>query len=137
MKLTQPVAGAAAWLAAVACACPSASDGLFRLEVAGVAVENGKTLEMSFCETRREPAHSSVEVRFVSGGSVSSSLFILRGLCGLARERGEHHFQALREVASPWRFKVLFRREAGDEQITDAHAAEKVWAFDECAMLRY
>lgn len=69
-----------------------AEPALYSFAVEDRPVENGKQLNMSFRELTREIARSFVEVTRVSGGSVSSSMFIVRGMCGLMRARGEENF---------------------------------------------
>src|SRR4051812_42878942 len=60
-----------------------AVPALYHLEVEDAPAENGKRLNMSLREVQRAIDHSLVEVSFVSGGSVSSSMFVFRGMCGL------------------------------------------------------
>ncbi len=67
---------------------------LVSLSVKGQRVENGKMLEMEFHEVERTPDASIVQVKFVSGGSVSSSLFVVRGQCAVGRARGVRCFQS-------------------------------------------
>lgn len=65
---------------------------LFHLEVKDASAENAKVLNMEFLETARADANSTVLVTRKSGGSVSSSMFVFRGMCGLARARGKQNF---------------------------------------------
>jgi hypothetical protein len=60
---------------------------LVHLETHGAKVENGKTLDMRFDEIERTDDASIVEVTFGSGGSVSSSMFVMRGVCAVAAAR--------------------------------------------------
>lgn len=69
------------------------SAELIHLVVKSQPAENGKVLNMEFRETERTADASVVNVKFISGGSVSSSMFALRGrVCG-ARTRGKHYFK--------------------------------------------
>lgn len=65
---------------------------LFQLVVKELATEDRKELNLTFSEVARGEASSTVLVTRESGGSVSSSMFVLRGMCGLARARGKNNF---------------------------------------------
>lgn len=69
---------------------------LFHLSVHDLPVENGKVLNMEFHEIERKSDSSTVQIERTSGGSVSSSMFIMRGMCGLARARGARYIAATR-----------------------------------------
>jgi len=86
----------------------AADPPLFRLAVADVPVENGKVLDMEFQEVAREPGASIVQITRRSGGSVSSSMFVLRGMCGLARSRGKQYFVPEQLARGSNRFTVSF-----------------------------
>ena len=75
-------------LAASADISASSPEPLYVLSARAVAAEDGTLLTMTVRETKRTPDFSIVDVEYVSGGS-ASSLFLVRGLCGLmlARER--------------------------------------------------
>ncbi len=68
---------------------------LVHIEVDEGPVENGKRLKMTFTEVERVGAVSRVAVKFTSGGSVSSSLFQVRGNCMIAQKRGAKYFWSL------------------------------------------
>ena len=89
-----------------------AVEPLVHLEAKGQTVENGKTIDMEFTEVERRSDASIVQVIFRSGGSVSSSLFILRGMCSVARARGEVYFKSTRLPAPEGRYIVRFPRDA-------------------------
>ena len=100
-------------LAAVLAITPlSASAGdpaLFHLSVKDVPVENGKVLNMEFHEIERKTESSTVQIVRRSGGSVSSSMFILRGMCGLARSRSAQYFIPTRRAGEETeRYTVTF-----------------------------
>ena len=86
----------------------SAEPALYLLAVQDAPVENGKKLNMSFRELTRETNQSLVEVTRTSGGSVSSSLFIVRGMCGLMRARGEEKFVSEAVPKQSEQYRVTF-----------------------------
>lgn len=57
----------------------------------------GKDLRITLREVRREAAVSEIVVAFSSGGSVASSLFIVKGMYAIAKLRGNAYFVKLRE----------------------------------------
>lgn len=83
---------------------------LVNLKVDRAPVENGKALDMEFHELERTEFASIVEVKFRSGGSVSSSLFILRGMCAVARSRGAEYFTTKHIQDDPSLYQVMFER---------------------------
>ena len=92
---------------------PAAADpALYSLAVQGAPVENGKTLNMSFRELKRDAEQSVVEVTRTSGGSVSSSLFVVRGMCGLMRARGEENFASEPVPKQSMQYRVSFPKVA-------------------------
>lgn len=74
----------------------AADPALLHLAVKDVPVENGKVLDIEFTEVERTPDASTVRIVRRSGGSVSSSMFVVRGLCALARARGQQYVAAER-----------------------------------------
>lgn len=117
----------------LALAAPIAQAGdseLFHLVVKDVPVENGKVLDMEFHEIERNAEASTVQITRRSGGSVSSSMFILRGMCGLARARGAQNFTPVRIAGEEKeRFTVSFSQDPPD--------AGKGFTMAQCALLRY
>lgn len=83
-------------------------SALFHLEVKDAPAENGKLLNMEFLETARADNNSTVLVTRKSGGSVSSSMFVLRGMCGLARARGKQKFLPQAVAGQPGGYIVTF-----------------------------
>lgn len=81
---------------------------LFHLEVKDAPAENGKVLNMEFSETARTDANSTVLVTRRSGGSVSSSMFVLRGMCGLTRARDKQNFLPQAMPDQPGGYLVTF-----------------------------
>lgn len=112
-----------------------AAEALIHLAVEGQAVENGTLLAMEFTEVERRPDASIVQVTFRSGGSVSSSMFVLRGICSVARARGELYFQQTRLPAPEGRYIVRFPREA--PAASAAAPAGSVFSVAQCALLGY
>ncbi|MBC7456148.1 MAG: hypothetical protein H7335_21095 [Massilia sp.] len=86
----------------------AANPQLFHLAIADIPVENGKMLNMAFDEVAREADASTVQITRRSGGSVSSSMFVLRGMCGLARSRGKHYFVTEQVTGESNRYTVTF-----------------------------
>lgn len=106
---------------------------LFELSVVDAPAENGKRLTMSLREIERQPDYSLVEVEFKSGGSVSSSMFVLRGMCGLAKARDEKFLQAKAISRSPMRYQVTFPKTPEDQELKGPE--KSVFTSDECALL--
>lgn len=86
----------------------AAEPALFHLAVKDAPVENGKVLDMDFQEVTRAPEASTIVVTRRSGGSVSSSMFILRGMCGVARARGKAYFVPERIAGEGERYTATF-----------------------------
>lgn len=107
----------------------AAEPPLFRLAIADAPVENGKVLDMEFQEIAREPAMSTVQVIRRSGGSVSSSMFVLRGMCALARLRGKQHFVVEQLAGESNRYAVNF-----PEALP---ASGKVFTLAQCELMRF
>jgi hypothetical protein len=105
----------AASLALTACA----STGLVQMEVKQSAVSGGKPLEMEFREVERETNASIVEVKYVSGASVPSSMFVMRGVCKVVRARGAKYFSSQKVFGAfegKTRYRVSFHERA-DEMV--------------------
>ena len=110
------------------------ADGamLYHLKENGARGQNGKTFDMAFKETAREPDASLAVVSYTPGGSVAAPKFILRGSCGMARARGQTLFQVeqLSKRAIELRVKFLH-----DEN--DADDERKVYSISECNLLGF
>ncbi|MGK5010762.1 hypothetical protein [Janthinobacterium sp. MDB2-8] len=102
---------------------------LFRLIIPVTPVENGKILDMEFKEVAREADSSTVRATRRSGGSVSSSMFILRGMCGLARSRGKQHFVTEQLAGESNQYKVTFPETPPDPG--------KGFTIAQCELLQY
>lgn len=107
----------------------AADTQLFRLTIADTPVENGKVLNMEFQEVARETGRSTVQLTRRSGGSVSSSMFILRGMCGLARSRGKQYFVVEQFAGESNRYTVTFPEIAPE--------AGKGFTIAQCELLQY
>ena len=122
-----------------ACAAPLATTELVRLSVKQSPVENGKLLNMEFQEIERVDSHSVAQVTFVSGGSVSSSMFVLRGMCAVARARGEKYFNSERIPSATTRYKITFpqdRPPPSPGAITSPDA-NRAFSTDDCTALGF
>jgi hypothetical protein len=78
----------------------TAADDLYRREV-NEKNPGGKDLTMTVQEISRDARTSTVNVKFVSGGAMPSSMFIMRCLYDMARARGVAYFIKLREWEGP------------------------------------
>lgn len=107
----------------------AADSELFHLAVADVPVENGKVLNMDFQEVARDAGTSTVQITRRSGGSVSSSMFVLRGMCGLTRSRGKQNFVPEQFAGESNRYTVRFP-DAPPER-------GKGFTMAQCELLRY
>jgi hypothetical protein len=61
----------------------------------------GKPLRMRFEEIERTPLYSVVQVTFTSGASVPSTMFIVRGMWEMARQRKLPFFIVLKDWEAP------------------------------------
>lgn len=75
-----------------------AAQSLIHMKADEAASGKGKPLRMELREIERNAHRSVVDVRFQSGGSVSSSLFVMKGLCAIAADRGAAYFRKVSEV---------------------------------------
>jgi hypothetical protein len=110
-------------------AAHAADPQLYHLAVADAPVENGKLLDMEFVEVAREAGASTVQITRRSGGSVSSAMFILRGMCGLAHSRGKRNFVPQQLAGEPDRYTVTFPETPPE--------AGKGFTITQCELLRY
>jgi hypothetical protein len=94
-------------VAAAADVAASSSESLYMLSAQTTAAEDGKPLTMTLRETKRTPDFSIVDVEFVSGGS-ASSLFLVRGLCGVMLARGQKFAVAEQVSEHPIEFRMTF-----------------------------
>ncbi len=111
------------------------TPALFELTAAQSATQNAKGLNMTLRETERAADYSLVEVTFTSGGSVSSSMFVLKGMCGVTRSRGEAFFAITEEGKSPRQYRIRFPRSPAPEQLSGRD--NKIFALTDCALLNF
>ena len=107
----------------------AADPQLFRLAVSDVPVENSKLLNMEFQEVARDELASTVQVTRRSGGSVSSSMFVMRGMCGLTRSRGKQNFVPKAVEGQQDRYTVTFPETAPEPG--------KGFSISQCDLMRY
>jgi hypothetical protein len=84
---------------------------LYALSAQAASAEDGKLLTMTIRETKRAPDFSIVDVEYVSGGS-ASSLFLVRGLCGLMLAREQKLAVAEQVSEHPVQFRMTFPKSA-------------------------
>lgn len=107
----------------------AAEPQLIHLSVKDAPVENGKVLDMEFQEIDRKAESSTVQIIRRSGGSVSSSMFVLKGMCAIARSRGEQYFVTEKVVNENERYTVTFPKMPPERG--------KGFATAQCDLLRY
>lgn len=112
-----------------------AQQPLVHLDVKGEKAEGGKLLDMEFTEVERRPDASVVQTSFRSGGSVSSSMFILRGTCAIAEARGYPYFKTTRLPAPEGRYIVTLQHTPPDA--SDAAPAGAVFSVSQCQSLGF
>ena len=79
---------------------PAAVQGeapLYRDEINLPPQGGGKGLVMTFTEVERHPRYSIVRVKYVSGSSVGSAMYVVKGCWEIARQRGLEYFINLKE----------------------------------------
>jgi hypothetical protein len=129
----------ATWAALLTLSLQSAGAAeLVYLSIKDAPAENGKKREMEFREIERTAEASVVEVTMVSGGSVSSSMFTMRGMCAITRARGAKYFSTQRIASNPTRYKVVFPADpppAGPEP-SNTYNPQRVISVADCQLLR-
>ncbi len=119
-------------------ACAQSSADLVRLSGRDMPAEHGKQQDMSFVETRRGPDASLVDVSMPSGPlTVSSAMFILKGLCSIAESRGKPYFRAVQLAHKPLRLGVTFPEEAGQQDARVTRVTDRTFSQAECALLNF
>ncbi len=134
----------AAALVLSASATTSLSADLVNLTVRDSPTDGGKVLEMEFHELERTASTSLVEVKFVSGSSVASSLFILKGVCAIARSRGAGYFTSDQVQHDPPRYKVTFANSpppeghsASEPSASSSVVGDRGFSISECAIMGF
>ena len=80
----------------------------------------GKGLVMTFTEVERHPRYSIVKVKYVSGSSVGSAMYVVKGCWEIARQRGLEYFISLKE----WRDtegNAVFKIGFANDRTVDPH----------------
>lgn len=108
---------------------------LVRLSIDEPASAKAKPLKIDFTEIQREPGSSIVEVNLISGASVASSMFILKGMCTVMQSRSEHFFQSKQIEKNPIRYRITFPKKALNTEPRDD--AEKIFSVQECQMFGF
>ena len=83
-------------------------DDLIHVEVHEPATGGGKPLDLRVDEIVRDEQASTIRVTYVSGGSVASSMFVLRAVCAVTRARGATAFHSEAIADQPGRYRVTF-----------------------------
>ncbi len=108
---------------------------LVRLSIDEPASAKAKPLKIDFTEIQRETGSSIVEVNLISGASVASSMFILKGMCTVMQSRSEHFFQSKQIEKNPIRYRITFPKKALNTEPQDD--AEKIFSVQECQMFGF
>jgi hypothetical protein len=109
---------------------PLDESQLVKFEVDQGPVENGKHLKMTFTELQRRGAISDISIKFTSGGSISSIMVEVRGLCLIAQSRGAQQFWSVGET-----------RTQGDEWLSTAEFSDapdphpESTSIDDCKLM--
>lgn len=99
-------------------------------------VENRKKLKMDLREVDRQSDVSTIHVTFESGGSVSSSMLILKGLCAIAESRKTKFFRQISESTdgySSWVYKVAFSNDRN--ALKRGNTGEDISSLEDCHLL--
>jgi hypothetical protein len=119
--------------------CWAATPELYVLEMKNTLAENGSVVTRTFREVERRPTSSVVDVVTETGNSVSSFTFVLRGMCGVTRARGEQYFTSKTLSGSPMRIEIVFQKSAPDPasfgRLEPEPGKEKVFSMAECDLL--
>jgi hypothetical protein len=138
------LAMAAGCMLMAGCAAPQAPDAstsagpspaLVELKVLDGPAENNKTLNATFRETQRAPEFSMVQAIVMSGGSVSSSMFILRGVCAVMRARGERYGSSAAVPGEVGTYRVTFPKSPTAEQ--QRGRGRDLVSLDDCRLLKF
>ncbi len=131
---------------AVLCACASNSNStassrdsvdnanLVRLIYKDDGGQNVDKVLMEFREIERNKAGSVAQVSAEAGGPVTSSLFTMRGVCAIARSRGEKFFSTTRIASNPSRYNIVFpqNQSAAPGKSSDG---SRIVSIEECELL--
>ena len=71
--------------------------GLYHDSINEPPKEGGKGFVMSFTELERQSHYSVIMVKYTSGSSVGSAMYVVKGCWEIARQRGMEYFINLKE----------------------------------------
>jgi hypothetical protein len=115
-------------------ALAQATNELYRLEIKE-AGKKGQKLEMSFREVERQEDSSVVDITHISGNGADSTVAILKGMCGLARVRGQKYFQYSAEAPGSDRYLVSFPKTVAPSDVNPTEVRNKVISLADCALV--
>ncbi len=116
----------------------AADASFFNFNMSGPLGKGGAQVSMKFEEVDRTDAISVVEVSGISPGLDLSTGFLLNGMCGLAKARGQRYFQAKEIDSIPLTFEVRFPRTAPNSaSIPVSGIAPNVFPVSQCPALIY
>jgi hypothetical protein len=110
------------------------NTNLVRLIYKDDSGQSSNRVLMEFSEIERTQAGSVAQVSAEAGGPVTSSLFTMRGMCAVARSRGEKFFSTTRISSNPSRYSIVFpqSQSAAPEK---ASATNRVVSLEECQLM--
>ena len=131
------ISATAALLCAAFASSKVGAAELVHLTVNDAPNAGGKPLVMEVTEVERTEAQSIVEVKYISGASVPSSMFAMRGMCAVARARGAAYFRTEPMPGMPQRQVVTFPTERPASGLGSAGSGkpDTVFALTDCALL--
>jgi hypothetical protein len=119
-------------------ALTAAADApLFNFSMPTLPGKDGASGSMKFEEIDRTDKNSVVEVSGTTPGSDWSSTFLLYGMCGLAKARGQRYFQAKEIDSGPLTFEVTFPMTSPNSAVPFNGIAPNVFPVSQCPVLTY
>jgi hypothetical protein len=116
-------------------AVAQATSELYRLDIKETGGKKGRKLEMSFKEVERQAESSVVDITHVSGSGADSAVAILKGMCGLARARGQKYFQYSAEAPGSDRYLVSFPKTVAPSDVNPTEVRNKVISLADCELV--
>jgi hypothetical protein len=107
------------------------SANLVRLIYKDDSGQSSNRVLMEFSEIERTQAGSLAQVSAEAGGPVTSSLFTMRGMCAVARSRGEKFFSTTRISSNPSRYSIVFPQSQSTAP-EKTSGAGRVVSLEEC-----
>ena len=116
----------------------AADTAFFRFDMSGPLGKGGTQVSMKFEEIDRSDTSSVVEVSGASPASDLSTGFLLNGMCGLAKARGQRYFQAKQIDSTPLTFEVAFPKTApASVSAPPSGVAPNVFPVSQCPAITY